>query len=98
MIKDLPCYAGFISTTLRFAPLAPRVKGEITKEKNIIQKIENIILFESTNDFPEVQQSIQIIRQHLPTLQTKTFENYGHFCIEDLKTEAFPELLEACLN
>ena len=71
---------------------------DFTIDKDIIQKTENIILFESTNDFPEVQQSIQIIRQHLPTLQTKTFENYGHFCIEDLKTEAFPELLEACLN
>ncbi len=67
-------------------------------DNNIIHKTKNIVLFESTDDEYEVQESIQIIKQHLPSITVKTFEDYGHFCIEDLKTEAFPELLETCLK
>lgn len=67
-------------------------------DNNILDKTKGIILFESTDDFNEVQQSITIIKEKIPWLEIKTFDNYGHFCLDDLKTEAFPELLEACLS
>lgn len=67
-------------------------------DPTLMNKTKNLVIFASTDDMPEVQQSIQIIQQHLPDISTQVFKNYGHFCLEDMKTPAFPELFKACLE
>jgi len=41
-----------------------------------------------------VQESVRIIRSKLNNINYREFHNYGHFCLKDLKSEKFPELLE----
>jgi hypothetical protein len=67
-------------------------------DENLVSKTQGVTLFESTDDDEEVQNSIGVIKSQLKELKTVTFENYGHFCLSDMKKEKFPELLEKCLN
>lgn len=55
-------------------------------------------IFESTNDDDFVKKSIEYLKNALPNIQIRTFENCGHFCKNDLKTGVFPELLEHILK
>ncbi len=69
---------------------------DFTLDVNVVSKTNGLTLFESTDDDEEVQKSIEVIKSQLKELKTVTFENYGHFCLLDMKTEQFPELLEEC--
>jgi len=55
------------------------------------------VVFDSTND-DVIKDSVERIMSVVPDIKVVEFHNYGHFCIEDMKTEAFPELLEECLK
>jgi uncharacterized protein len=47
----------------------------------------------SDNDGEDVMQSVRIIRAALPDARYHLFEGYGHFCLSDMKTDRFPDLL-----
>ena len=38
------------------------------------------------------------IRDKVTGIDYKEFHNYGHFCLDDMNTVEFPELLEMCLQ
>ncbi len=63
-------------------------------DPGIIDQANKIIVFESDNDEPDVQNSIKFLKDKIPNANYRTFHNYGHFCYRDMKTDAFPELLE----
>ena len=44
------------------------------------------------NDMQSVMTSIEMIKNAIPNIQSKLFSGYGHFCLDDMKTEEFPEL------
>ena len=55
-------------------------------------------LFESMNDEQDIRDSIAIIRAALPGLHYHAFDNYGHFCFDDMGTTRFPELSVVALG
>jgi predicted alpha/beta hydrolase family esterase len=80
-------------------------RKEITKnmfdfeiDKNIVSKTKDITIFESTNDDEEVKESIKLIKNGADNIKVVTFKDYGHFCLRNMKTREFPELLEECLK
>jgi predicted alpha/beta hydrolase family esterase len=65
---------------------------------NVVLKTKGITLFSSTDDDLVVKQSIDKIIKDVKDIKVVEFQNYGHFCLNDMKTEEFPELLEECLK
>lgn len=52
----------------------------------------------STNDDVPIQTSLEFLRQSLPAARYHEFVDYGHFCLKDMSTREFPELLSICLK
>jgi len=58
----------------------------------------SITILHSDNDREDIQRSTKEIRATLPKASYVEFHNYGHFCIEDMHTEKFPELVDIIVN
>ncbi len=56
------------------------------------------VMFSSDNDQETIQKSVDIIKNSVPGISVREFHAYGHFCLENLKTDQFPELLDELLN
>jgi hypothetical protein len=67
---------------------------EFTIDPNLAERAASITIFNSDDDEESVQKSVQIIRETIKDIKYKEFHHYGHFCLSDLKTEKFPELLD----
>lgn len=58
----------------------------------------NITIFHSLDDTRDIHTSVQRIRAALPTVQYTEFTNHGHFCLSDMYTVEFPELVQHLLS
>lgn len=67
-------------------------------DTNITDRINRTILFSSLTDDPAVIESVKIIKEKLPTIKIIEFADKGHFCLSDMGTRAFPELLEEIIK
>ncbi len=67
-------------------------------DPKLVSRTAGITIFNSDNDQESVQKTTKIIIDKVPGIKYKEFHNYGHFCIEDMKTEEFPELVEEILK
>lgn len=67
-------------------------------DENIVNKTSGLTIFSSTNDMDSVQDSIKFIKEKVKDIKIIEFKNYRHFCLKDMGTEKFPELLEEVLN
>ncbi len=56
-----------------------------------------VAVFVSSDDKPDVLETVGILRQKVHDLNFKEYTDKGHFVIESMKTNKFPELLEAIL-
>ena len=63
-------------------------------DENLVSKTDGITIFNSTNDMKEVQDSVVILQSRIRDITIVEFKDFGHFCLSDMKTDAFPELLE----
>ena len=63
----------------------------------IVARANSFIIFSSDNDSATTQDSVKVILDILPNVTHREFHNYGHFTMKTMKTDAFPELLEAVL-
>lgn len=63
-----------------------------------ILQSQKLVIFNSDNDSQSVHDTVTYLQEKLPNARTVDFHNYGHFCYRDLKTDAFPELLEEVLS
>lgn len=72
---------------------------EFERDRNLLSRIDNSIIFHSDNDMESIQLSLQEIQSVWPDFPIRIFRNYGHFCPGDgdMTTNAFPELLEEVL-
>jgi len=61
---------------------------------NIASKTESLTVMYSTDDDPEVLESIEMLKEKLENVSFQEFGGKGHFTLNSLKTEKFPELLE----
>ncbi len=67
-------------------------------DNNLSKKTNGIVIFSSSNDDQTIKDSIKVIKNSIKNVRVVEFENYGHFCLGDMKTRELPELLEALLD
>lgn len=84
--------------------VAPWMDPNDTKQNNffdftinpeITKQTTGITMFHSTDDMDGVVKSVATLRENLQKVEYVEFEGKGHFCLGDLGTEEFPELLDA---
>lgn len=63
-------------------------------DENLADKTQGITVIYSTDDYPDVLQSVEILRSKLKKAEFQEFTDKGHFVMESMHTEEFPELLE----
>ncbi|OHA78903.1 MAG: hypothetical protein A2V96_01665 [Candidatus Yonathbacteria bacterium RBG_16_43_6] len=71
---------------------------EFNIDENVVSKTNGITIFNSTDDDEEMKKSVEIIKNKVKNIVVRDFQNYGHFCFNDMKTEKFPELLEEVIK
>ncbi len=64
----------------------------------LASRTAGVTIFNSDNDDISIHTSVQIIRDTVKDIQYKEFHNYQHFCLEEMGTTAFPELLATALT
>ena len=67
-------------------------------DSNLVSRTKGVIVLYSDDDQKSVLKTVDIIREKIKGAIFKEFHNYGHFCIEDMKTTKFPELLRIILE
>ena len=67
-------------------------------DPNIASKTESLTIMYSTDDDPSILKSIEILKSKLGDAKFEEFNEKGHFVLDSLKTEKFPELLSAILE
>ena len=67
-------------------------------DQDLVRRTSGVTIFNSDNDMETVQKTVNILREKIKNIGYKEFHNYGHFCIEDMHTPKFPELLEFILE
>jgi predicted alpha/beta hydrolase family esterase len=67
-------------------------------DPDLAKRTAGVIIFNSNNDMDSVQETAKHLRAKIEGVTYKEFNNYGHFCYEDMRTDKFPELLETILN
>lgn len=72
--------------------------ADFTIEPDLLNKANKFVIFESTNDMPEIKSSRQLLEQSLPGVTVREFTNYGHFREQDMHSRAFPELAEEIIG
>lgn len=67
-------------------------------DSELVNRTAGVTIFNSDNDHKSVRKSVQILRDTVNKVEYKEFHSYGHFCLDDMNTEEFPELLTECLE
>jgi predicted alpha/beta hydrolase family esterase len=62
--------------------------------RTIAQQTKGLHIFNSTDDFLEVLESVKIIREKVDDIQYHEFNDKGHFVLNSLGGPEFPELLQ----
>ncbi len=71
---------------------------EFEIDPELTKRTAGVTIFNSDNDESSIQESVRIIRNAVVDVKYQAFHNYGHFCLENMNTTEFPELLKECLN
>lgn len=71
---------------------------EFTIDKDLAARTKGLWIFNSDTDSKGVHSSVTTIRAGVSNVQYKEFHDYGHFVVNDMKTDVFPELLEVLLT
>lgn len=66
-------------------------------DKNIKSRIREIVIFVSDNEADEGKKSVEIYHNAIGGKLIE-LKGLGHFTLNDMKTEEFPELLKECLT
>jgi len=64
-------------------------------DQKLADRMNRCIIFNSDDDDAAMHESAQYLKVKLPGVVVRDFHNYGHFTLGSMKTDAFPELLEA---
>lgn len=63
-------------------------------DPDLASRTDGFAIFNSDNDAEDIQQSAYIIRDSVRNSYFVEFHNYGHFCMDDMQSDQFPELLD----
>lgn len=61
-------------------------------------KTKGVSVFYSTDDEEYILDTVHLLKEKADDITYREFSNKGHFCVDDLGTEEFPELLEEVLK
>lgn len=67
-------------------------------DQNIASRTKGLTIVYSTDDYPDILESVKILQTKLKDTDFREFTDKGHFVLDSLKTEKFPELLEIILQ
>lgn len=67
-------------------------------DPKIARRTKGLAIFCSDNDSSDVLCSVEKLRATLQGYSYREFHNYGHFCMEDMHSLEFPELLDELLK
>jgi len=67
-------------------------------DPDIASRTSGLTMFSSKDDMDEVVRSVERLKKELKDINLVEFEDKGHFCFDDLKTNESPELLEEVLK
>jgi len=68
-------------------------------DTDLVTRTKGITIFESDNDEVHgVAPSVELIREKISGTKHVIIKNHGHFCLSEMGTEEFPELLEEILK
>lgn len=67
-------------------------------DPDLVSRTTSVTIFNSDNDQASVKKTVDILRKTVKNIAYKEFHNYGHFCLDDMKTTKFPELLKEVLK
>jgi predicted alpha/beta hydrolase family esterase len=63
-------------------------------DEDFVSKTKGVTIFSSTNDMDEVQKTVNFLKEKVKGVKIVEFKDYGHFCYNDMQTDAFPELIK----
>ena len=66
---------------------------DFTIDQNISAKTSELIVMHSTDDEDYITDSVNFLKEKTKGISFQEFSNKGHFCLEDLGGEEFPDLL-----
>jgi predicted alpha/beta hydrolase family esterase len=68
-------------------------------DENLASRTKKLVILASSNDKPEIQSSVGVLRKKLKGVKYVELKNRGHFTTtEELNYDKFPELLKECLK
>ena len=67
-------------------------------DSDLVSRTAGVTIFNSDNDMGTIQQSVKIIRESVKDVICSELHDYGHFCLEDMATTEFPELVSEILT
>lgn len=65
---------------------------------SIISQVNEFTIFSSDNDSENVLKTVDYLSNKMTSVKVMDFHDYGHFCYKDLKTDAFPQLLNELIS
>lgn len=66
-------------------------------DQDLVARTQGVTIFNSDNDHLGIHWSVDTFREKLQGHTYREFHRYGHFCYEEMQTQAFPELLDELL-
>ncbi len=66
--------------------------------QSLIADTKGMCVFYSTDDDEEIIESVDILKERLPGLESREFPDKGHFTLQDMKTTELPELADWLLS
>jgi hypothetical protein len=66
---------------------------EFQIDADLVSKTDGLIVMYSTDDEQDILDSVEILKEKVKDANFQEFTDKGHFCIDDLGKEEFPELL-----
>lgn len=60
-------------------------------------RTQGVTVFISSDDEPSVVKTVEILKKEVAGLNLSEYSDKGHFCLEDLGTNEFPELLSSVM-
>lgn len=71
---------------------------EFEIDQGLVSRTDGVTIFNSDNDDHTIHKSVEIIRSQIQNIEYREFHTKGHFCLDDMQVNEFPELLEECLR
>lgn len=67
-------------------------------DKNFIHRAKDLLIFSSKTDMDIIIKTVDYLKSEIKGIKIMEFEDMWHFCVEDMWTKEFPELLRYLLS